>query len=104
MEADAALGAGVRFKPLLTQTWLQLLRVAATPRGLEGPAEDYYYSLVHSGWLGVGARTAAEVTAWELGLLQADESMTLPYRDRQGYAVVDHVSLPALPPSEVGEA
>lgn len=95
----------MRFKPLLTQTWLELLRVAATPRGLEDAAEDYYYSLMHTGWVvpRMTARASAEVTAWEMGLLQADESMTLPHRDTQGYCLVNR-EVPALPPSEVGEA
>jgi hypothetical protein len=90
----------MKFKPKEYQTWLDLLVSICKPLGLEHNATSYFVSLRSQGFT---VKEAAHLTAWNFGLLLTDDS-GLSYMQRDGYAVVDHVSLPALPPSEVGEA
>ena len=90
----------MKSKPKEYQTWLDLLVSICKPLGLERNATSYFVSLRSQGFT---VKAAAHQTAWNFGLLLTDEA-GLSYKQCGGYGVVDHVSLPALPPSEVGEA
>lgn len=90
----------MQFKPREYQTWLDLLVSICKPLGLESDSTSYFVALRSQGFT---VKEAAHLTAWNFGLLLTDEA-GLGYKQEDGYAVVDHVSLPALPPSEVGEA